>query len=132
MSSLLKDLQKMVEDVVWVFGGFGRPETICSHKWVCLKHFPTVFRWGAHLDTCGCRPMYLLYKYEPYYLRNCQESAEQQSESWLVQKLIFSQSSFWGAILITQASLNILKLCISGGGLWRYSVQKIGGSVYII
>jgi hypothetical protein len=24
MSSLLKDLQKMVEDVVWVFGGFGR------------------------------------------------------------------------------------------------------------
>src|SRR6267378_5243744 len=76
--------------------------------------------------------MYLLYQYEPYYLRNCQESAEQQSESWLVQKLIFSQSSFWGAILITQASPNILKLCISGGGLWRSSVQKIGGSIYII
>jgi len=76
--------------------------------------------------------MYLLYQYEPYYLRNCQESAEQQSESWLVQNLIFSQSSFWAAILITQASPNILKLCISGGGLWRSSVQKIGGSVYII
>src|SRR6266699_5269466 len=133
MPSLLKDLQKMVEDVVWVFGGFGRQS---AHINGCVsstsQQFSMKFSMGCTFRYLWLSSYVLLYQYEPYYLRNCQESAEQQSESWLVQKLIFSQISFWGAILITQASPNILKLCISGGGLWRSSVQKLGGSVYII
>jgi hypothetical protein len=133
MSSLLKDLQKMVEDVVWVFGGFGRQS---AHINGCVsstsQQFSMKFSMGCTFRYLWLSSYVFIVPIRTILPEELPRKAEQQSESWLVQNLIFSQSSFWGAILITQASPNILKLCISGGGLWRSSVQKIGGSVYII
>ena len=128
--SLSKILQKIVET------GWGHLADYLHMLMDMSQAFPNGFSWnfqlGTHLDTYGYCCMYLLYRYEPYYMRKHTIELKNSWKSWIFQKLIFSQTSFCGVNLITQVSQNILKSCISGHGLWKYSMQNFGGNVYII
>jgi hypothetical protein len=81
---------------------------------------------GARIPTSLATALCICYSDMGHITQEIAQLRCKAGYKWNLSKFFFSQSNGWSPILLTQTTLNILKLYISDGGLWISRAQKLG------